>query len=413
MSPRRLHTEGLELGGGLEVLLAAALEGMAVGERLEVLTSSRSTALELHGWARLAGHQPVGEQTRHGGPYTVEIERGPFARVLGAPLPGRTPGPPLRRGELHTGDLRSPGDVPASADPASGFAPLGAIAELGAPAFRWTFNERDAIWADDVAELAEQASAGQWDASRDIPWEAARGLPDFVEQAVSQVMTFIAQNEYAALYVPAGFIANINPRYHEMLMWLAGHVHDEARHVEVFTKRSLIGGQSTYALATTELSLHTLLEESDFSGAALLLNVLGEGTFLDLLRFVERYAPDAATRAAAALAHRDEVRHVHFGISHIRRRIATDPSQAAVLVAAAERRASKLTHMSGLSPLLSEGLTLMAAGSLQPAELSGGAAAVGELMRTMEDNRVRRLQAAGFDLPTAQHVSDLHTPNLM
>ena len=413
MSPRRLETEGLELGGGLEVLLAAAFEGMAAGERLEVMTTSRSTALELHSWARFAGHEPVGEESPPGGPYAVEIARGRFARVLAGALPARTPGPPLRGGELHTGDLRATDGVPARADAASGFAPLGAIAELGGPPFGWAFNERDAIWADDVAELAEQASAGQWDASRDIPWEAARGLPDFLERAVSQVMTFIAQNEYAALYVPAGFIASINPRYHEMLMWLAGHVHDEARHIEVFTKRALIGGQSGYALASTELSLHTLLEEPDFSGAALLLNVLGEGTFLDLLRFVERHAPDAATRAAARLAHRDEVRHVHFGISHVRRRIATDPAEEAALVGAAERRAAKLTDLSGMSPLLSEGLTVMAAGSLQPAELARGAADVRELMQTMEANRIRRLQAAGFALRTAEHLSDLHTPNLM
>jgi TusA-related sulfurtransferase len=413
VSARRLEAGELELGGGLEVLLAAALAGMAVGERLEVLTSSRSTARELHSWARLAGHQSVGEQIPSGGPYLVEIERGPFARVLAEPLPGRTSGPPLRGGELHTADLRAAVDVPAVAAAAAGFAPLGAIAERGAPAFAWTLNERDTIWADDVAELAEQTSAGQWDASRDIPWEAARGLPDFMEQAVSQVMTFIAQNEYAALYVPAAFLANINPRYPEMLMWLAGHVHDEARHLEVFTKRSLIGGQASYALASTELSLHTLLEERDFTGAALLLNVLGEGTFLDLLRFVEQHAPDAATRTAATLAHRDEVRHVHFGISHVRRRITTDPDQKAALVDAAERPATKLTQMSGLSPLLTEGLTLIAAGSLQPAELSNGAAAVRELMQTMEDNRIRRLQGAGFDPRTAQHLSDLHTPNLM
>lgn len=36
-----------------------------------------------------------------------------------------------------------------------------------------------------------------------------------------------------------------------------------------------------------------------------------------------------------------------------------------------------------------------------------------ELMQTMEDNRLRRLQAAGFDTATSLHLSDLHTPNLM
>ena len=413
MITRRLDAGELELGGGLEVLLAAALAGMTAGQRLEILTPSRSTALELPGWARISGHTHVGERSPPGGPYLIEIERGPFARVLADPLPDRRTPPPLRDGELHTADLRAADDIPGAADPGSGLIPLGAIAERGAPAFRWTLNERDAIWADDVAELTEQATAAQWDASRDIPWEAARELPEFMERAVSQVMTFIAQNEYAALYVPAGFLANINPSYPEMLMWLAGHVHDEARHVEVFTKRSLIGGQTSYALASTELSLHTLLEEHDFSNSALLLNILGEGTFLDLLHFVERHAPDAATRAAAKLAHRDEVRHVHFGISHVRRRMVADPDHTATLVDAAERRAAKLTQMSGLSPLLTEGLTIMAAGSLQPAELAIGAHAVRGLMQTMEENRVKRLLAAGFDLRAAQHLSDLHTPNLM
>jgi len=55
----------------------------------------------------------------------------------------------------------------------------------------------------------------------------------------------------------------------------------------------------------------------------------------------------------------------------------------------------------------------MAARSLQPADLSDAAADVRALMKTMERNRLRRLQACGFDAATARHLSDLHTPNLM
>ncbi len=414
MTTRRLDAEGLQLGGGLEILLAAALEGLAPGARLEVVSPSRATALELHGWARRAGHATVGEQMPDGGPYGVIVQRGPFARVLADPIGPRRAPPPLRPGgEFHSGDLRG-GEPPAGAAAAQhGFTPVGAVPEIGAPAFGWALNDRDGLWADDVADLAEQGTRAQWDASRDVPWAAARDLPDHMERAVAQVMTFIAQNEYAALYVPAAFLPHVNPAYAEVVMWLAGHIHDEARHIEVFTKRALIGGYAGQALAATELSLKSLLEERDFSGAALLLNVLGEGTFLDLLAFVERHAPDAATRAAAHLAHRDEVRHVHFGISHVRRRMASDPDQRASLVAAAERRAEKLVEMSGLSPLLGEGLTIMAAGSMQPAELATGARAVRDLMQTMEDNRIKRLQAAGFDAATATYLSELHTPNLM
>jgi len=35
------------------------------------------------------------------------------------------------------------------------------------------------------------------------------------------------------------------------------------------------------------------------------------------------------------------------------------------------------------------------------------------LLVRMDENRRRRLRAAGFDPGAAQHLSELHTPNLM
>ena len=407
----RVDAEHLELGGGLEILLAAAFERVAPGGVLEIRTPSRAVALELPGWARLTGHEPIDHTDRPDG-HVVTIRRGSSARILAGPLPPRDVSPSLRDGALRTADWRA-GALPAEPDPRAGFAPLGSVPETGAPTHDWKLSRRDSVWADDIGELVDQASGQQWDASRAIPWEAARGLDDTTERAVAQVMTFLAQNEYAALYVPAGFLPQVNPQLVELVLWLGSHIHDEARHIEVFTKRSLAGGRHGYALASTELSLSTLLDEHDFTASSLLLNVLGEGTFLDLLRFIETHAPDAATAAAARLAHRDERRHVHFGVSNIKRSMSIDPDMVGPLVTAAETRAAKLASLSGLSPVLVESLTIMAARSLQPAELSDAAADVRALMQTMERNRLRRLQACGFDAATARHLSDLHTPNLM
>jgi TusA-related sulfurtransferase len=407
-----VDAEELVLGGGLEVLLEAALQRVAPGEILEVTTPAKAVSLEMPGWASNGGHEVVGEGSGRG-VFRILIRRGTARRILAVDAPERRPPLDLRaNGEFHTADWR-PSGPPPRPDEFSGLLPLDALPEAGAPARRWALSDPDALWADDVGELVEQASAHQWDASRDVPWEAARSLGETTERAVSQVMTYLAQNEYAALYVPAGFLPHINPQLPEIVLWLGSHVHDEARHLEVFTKRSLIGGYRSYALASTELSLQTLLDVHDFSAASLLLNVLGEGTFLDLLSFIERHAPDAATATSARLAHRDEQRHVHFGISHIRGAVGRDPDLRVSLVAAAEERASKLTSLSGLSPILVEALTLMATPSMQPAELSETAAAVSRLMTTMERNRLRRLAAAGFDAATARHLSDLHTPNLM
>ena len=409
MSPHRVDAGTLELGAGLETLVRAALQNVAPGGELEVVTASRAVAFELAGWARVAGHEHAGDGSDGRNAFVVRIRRGSHADVLAPALPGRSPSPL----PLDLDGLRRIEPPPDHAPESSGLAPLGSLAEGGSPPYGWRLNERDRLWASRISSLVERANRSQWDATSDIPWAAAAGLPDHVEAAVAQVMTYIAQNEYAALYVPSRFLPEVNPRYAEVLQWLASHVHDEARHVEVFTKRALAGGARGYALASTELSLHTLLEERDFSAAALLLNVLGEGTFLDLLRFVERHAPDAATAAAARLAHRDERRHVQFGIGHVRLRLERAPEERESLLAAAEARASKLTSLSGLSPVVTDSLVLMAARSLQPSDLAEAGAAVRGLMRTMERNRVRRLRAAGFDEATARRLSDLHTPNLM
>jgi hypothetical protein len=399
------------------VLLAAVLDPAPPGEEIEVAVASRSVALELPGWLRVAGHQVVdeGRETAGAGErWLVRVRRGAVRRVLAEPLP--EPRAPIRppAGTFPTRELReAAGPMPEQADPSAGFVPPGAIAEAGAPGFAWRLNRRDDVWADDLDRLVDGASPARWDASRDVPWHEAGPLPDFLERAVCQVVTFIAQNEYAAYYVPARFLAQVNPAYTEVLVWLASHVNDEARHVEVFTRRALVGGATAYALAPTQRSLHALLQEHDFTAATLLLNVLGEGSFLDLLDFVATHAPDAATATAARLAHRDELRHVHFGLSHVRRALSRDPLAKGRLVAAVEARAARLVEMTGLSPLVTEALTVMAARSLQPAQLSDAAGAVRDLAARLAANRVQRLLLAGLDEATARHVSDLHTPNLM
>jgi hypothetical protein len=414
---RRCDAGSLELGGGLEVLLAAVLDPASPGEEVDVSVASRSVALELHGWLRVAGHGVVGERAETSGTerrWVLRVRRGDVRRVLAEPPQPATTPPGPRSRAFPTREVRDlAGPPPDEAAPDAGFVPLGTIAEAGGPAFSWRLNRRDQVWADDLDRLVDGAAAAQWDASRDVPWHEAGPLPDFLERAVCQVAAFIAQNEYAAYYVPARFLGQVNPAFAEVMAWLAGHVHDEARHVEVFTRRVLVNGGHPYALAPTQRSLHALLQEHDFTASALLLNVLGEGSFLDLLDFVATHAPDAATAAAARLAHRDELRHVHFGLSHVRRALERDPAVRSRLVAAVEARAARLAGMTELSPLVTESLTILAARSLQPAQLSEGAAAVRDLTRRLAASRTDRLAAAGLDAATARYLSDLHTPNLM
>jgi hypothetical protein len=293
-------------------------------------------------------------------------------------------------------------------------APRGALLEEGAPSIEFSIRKRADVWANAISELYEQATSSQWIGARDIPWRDLAPLDDELERAVCQIMTFLAENEYAALYVPARFIGQIHPHFTEAALFLTTVMVDEARHIEVFTKRALAnGGGLGVASATTQLSLASLLEPRDFSTASFLLSVLGEGTFLDLLAFLEDQAPERATREICRRARQDETRHVRFGIAHAKYSIEADPSAARRFGSAVEARAEFLKSVSGVGALIEESLIIYSGGGMQPRSLRAGTKRVAQLYETMHVNRVKRLAAAGFASEQADHMSKLHTPNFM
>jgi TusA-related sulfurtransferase len=400
----------LALGGGLLALLRPALALLEPGGVLAVLSSAASVREDLPAWCRLERHEYLACEALEAGRDRHLVRRGQLARR--EPVAAR--GLPLREGRLLAADVLAAEPMPGRADPSSGFAPRGAVVEPGGPAYPFALVERDHVAPPEIGQLYDQAVAAQWDASSDIPWHKVGRLSEPLEAAVGQVMTFLAENELSALYVPASFLPRIHPAYAEVAMFLATQMADEARHIDVFLKRARVaGGALGVSSVTTSRSLLSLLELTDFSEAAFLLSVLGEGTFLDLLRFIEEHAPDEATAELTRRARNDESRHVHFGLAHVRHALACDPGLYARLEAAVRRRAATLHGVGGVPAPLQDALTVLAAGGTDPGGIARGHRAFQELLEAMHDGRMRRLRHAGFSQEQAQRLSDLHTPNFM
>jgi hypothetical protein len=214
--------------------------------------------------------------------------------------------------------------------------------------------------------------------------------------------------------VPARFLGRIHPHFREVIALLAVQVADEARHVEVFTRRAVLGGGS---LGTSGVggraSLQTLLDEADFAAASFLLSVLGEGSFLHLLAFLEAHAPDPVTRRISHLALQDESRHVAFGMGHLQHHLEADPGLRDRLAAAIERRHDALSHTAGLNADTFDALVVLAAGDWSPASISAGWARVAQLQADMGHGRRRRLVRLGFSAESAERLAALHTRNFM
>ena len=395
--------DGLGLDDGGHLLVQRALEPLPPGGRLTV--TGRHPALRVHlaAWCREHGHRVT--ETRAGGEETtgpdssVEIIKGTAGeqRWRDAQRAGAANGPPDER-----------------ADPRWGLAARGALVEAGGPPIGAEWTEREHVWADIAPRLYAAAAASQWDPATAVNWTADVDVPKEIERAIVQLMTYLVENEQAALIIPARLLSQLHPHYREVMQLLATQAADEARHVEVFTRRGLLsGGPLGTSSAGGRASLATLLNEPDFTTASFLLSVLGEGTFLDLLRFIHEHAPDKVTADVARLAVRDEARHVAFGVAHTAHLVATDRAYLGVLRQSVERRHAALQDTAGLNTEVFDSLVLLAAGSWEPAAIRRGWQAVRQLQHQMDKGRRRRLAYIGFPDDEAAELSALHTRNFM
>ncbi|MFT3719764.1 ferritin-like domain-containing protein [Pseudorhodoferax sp.] len=394
-----IDTEALGLDQGGLLLVRHALDALPPGAALRVRGRAPGWAVHLRAWCRQQGHG-----------LRFEDEAGAAIVTRHGQADGRW------RGALPTGHaLLAPGAEPLpEALPEWGLAARGALVEAGGPRLAFALHRREEIWAATAGELYRQAAAAQWDPETAIDWNAEFTLAPAIEAAVVQVMAYLVENENAALVLPARHLGQVHPHYREVMQLLALQCADEARHVEVFTRRATLRGEPrVLSTAGGQASLNSLFEAPDFSTAVLLLSVLGEGSFVQLLHFLHDHGPDPVTRQITRLAARDEARHVAFAMAHLEYRLAAQPGQIDRLRNAIEERYDALAGTAGLNQEVLDALVLLAAGALTPQALGRGHAAVQQLQRDMAAGRKARLLRLGFPAGEAQRLAALHTRNFM
>ena len=140
VTAHRVDAGTLELGAGLETLVRAALQSVPPGGELEVATASRAVAFELAGWARVAGHEHVGDRRSGAAPRAcssspsggASMPRSSRRRCQGARRRCPSTGANARTRRRSRRSSRPPEPPPRR----DGLVPLGALAEAGRSAVR-------------------------------------------------------------------------------------------------------------------------------------------------------------------------------------------------------------------------------------------------------------------------------------
>ena len=381
-------------------------------EIIEIVSLNANIEIELQGWAKLKGHFYLGRVAlKNQYSYKIQkVSKNSFATKAswGKKMKGiETSNPKLK-------DLNLSDEILTKAPLDNGLLTRGIVTQDGTPFYDFELSFKEQVWSNPVSVLYEEGKNLQWNATTDIPWNEIPTLNPVLEKAVCQIMTYLVENEFSALYIPGKFISRINPYYMEVPLFLSSLMNDEARHIEVFTKRANAnGGGFQYSSEITQRSLYSLFKEEDYIKSSFLLHVMGEGTFVDLLSFLEKYMPDYATKKIIKLAKKDEMRHVAYGVAHVKSAIEQNPNRINALKNTAFKRKEFMDEISTESSILLESLAILAGGSDEPEDYKRGFDLVEELKQKMNENRIKRLVDIGMDEDLANDISKAHTPNFM
>lgn len=286
-------------------------------------------------------------------------------------------------------------------------APTDSMAPRGAPiddpdalphVFGYELNSKYEVWAENVVPLYEEAISRQWSATRDIPWEDLKPLPDDLERAQSEFCTFLTEVEMVASDFPAKWLWKMNQHYHEVKMFLCTQAFDEARHLEVFRKRALAnGGGLTTIRAARELGLANILHAPTYIQGSFLMHVVGEGLILDIFRAGEFLAKNNTEKEIYRLCMQDEARHVSYGTMHLKYFLENHPDREqaeAELHAVADLAERSFTGFL-VNPYLIEPLAVLAGNGLK--HIDRGMDAVKIVWKNITEGYLNRCDLAGFN----------------
>jgi hypothetical protein len=277
----------------------------------------------------------------------------------------------------------------------------GAAPDSSLFAKEWGVPYKYDSWADNVVSLYEEAVARQWCAASAIPWADLQPLPYELERAFCQILTFFTTTEYLANDTLGQWLAKIPSSYHEVKLFLAAQIMDEARHTEVFRKRIFAnGGGMGISFVTTGNTTAVAGVSAGWTGVSFGIQVFFESVVLDLFRYAEFLGKTPVDKVIFQRVMQDEARHVSYGTMHLKYYMDHMPKEDReenILKLHAVADASELSFAGGflVHPTVLQGLAILAGGGV--ANMQKGYETYRELWSKIREEYLRRCERAGFD----------------
>ena len=222
------------------------------------------------------------------------------------------------------------GDIPDHWDDQTRM-PRGAYPMPGVPPIGFSIRNKSELWADNAADLYEEAIQRRWAPATDVPWDTIEPLPGDVEAAMCQLSTELSQQANVEFETIGGWLHQMSYGYHEVKNFLATQMFDAARHCEVFRKRALANGGGMGLESKGDVNRMILESRGGWTETVLFLHLLRGDLTMTVYRYGEQFAHNDAERVIFSRCMEDKARHVAYGLQHLRYALSHQPDKELVL----------------------------------------------------------------------------------
>jgi hypothetical protein len=266
------------------------------------------------------------------------------------------------------------------------------------PDLGYTLNRKSDVWADNVAELYEESKARRWVPAIDLDWKAFPGaaMPPELEAAMAQLCTVLEEIALVTMEMPSRWIFSINQEFLELKSYLCAQMIDEARHVEVFRKRALAGGQGLKrASPTAEQALKEVLFAETYPEGSFAMNVMMATLVVNVFAHAAATARIPADAKLFRLCMQDTGRELAYGMAQARYHLAHQPHKAAQLEDYLDRTEHTFFGLAACTELLEPLIVLTGGGTTREA-IARGCRGVGQLIASAVEQYLGRCDALGL-----------------
>ena len=249
--------------------------------------------------------------------------------------------------------------------------PRGAYPIPGVPAMGYSIYEKAELWAENSADLYEEAIQRRWRPSTDVPWATMQDLPSDVEKAVCQVCTWLCEKALLAGDITGKWLPEMSYGYHEVKLFLSSACYDYAHQFEVFRKRALSNGGGM-GLQSPGYFHRGIIDARAWTEASIALHILSNSHLMMVYQIGAYTAHNAAEEQIYRYAMQDATRQIAYGVQHLKFFLMKHYDRRAEVHNYLNKSEAIFAYEDEKDVPLREALTIMLGGGSSPEQMADG-----------------------------------------